>query len=97
MIILNGKKFAENENEFTDSLFETDGTCVGYAKKNKVSVTLSDYNHKKVGIINNHSVLCNCLMVNGKPWYTHADIDIIGRYESNRQEREELHAIIDSL
>ena len=35
MVTLNGKKFALNEQEFTNSLFESGGTCVGYYRVNR--------------------------------------------------------------
>jgi hypothetical protein len=44
MVIFDNKKYAENENEFTNSLFDTDGTCVGYAKRLKNSIKLYDHN-----------------------------------------------------
>jgi hypothetical protein len=86
MIILNGKKFAETEQEFTESLFEPDGTCVGYAKRNKSSVTLKNPQKEKVGVINKWGVLCCATrMDDGKWWYSYADISEVGRYEYARQ------------
>lgn len=86
MITLNGKKFAETESEFVNSLFEADGTCVGYAKRNKHSISLLDHNKQKVGVINKHGVLgCATKLDNGKYWYSYADIDLIGRYQSCAQ------------
>ena len=83
MITLNGKKFAEFESEFIDSLFDTGGTCVGYAKRNKRSVTLKNMQGEKIGVINAHGVLCAAKKLkNGKWWYSYADIPEIGRYES---------------
>ena len=58
MLVLNGKKLAETENEFIGSLFESGGTCVGYVKYNKCSVTILNHQKKKVGVINRHGVLC---------------------------------------
>ena len=83
MIILNGKKFAESESEFVDSLFDTGGTCAGYATRNKCSVTLKNIQGEKIGVINAHGVLCAATKLqNGKWWYSLADIPEIGRYES---------------
>ena len=90
MLILNGKKFAESEEEFTNSLFEAGGTCVGYARRNRKSVTLLDHNREKIGVINRCGVLCRATkQANGKYWYSHADIPQVGRYESYMQEVEE--------
>ena len=87
MITLNGKKFAQSEKEFTDSLFNTGSTCVGYARKNRKSVTLMDHNKQKIGVINSHGVLCCATKLpNGKYWYSHADIKLIGRFTSHAQE-----------
>ncbi len=95
MMILNGKKLAENEKEFTDSLFEPGGTCVGYAKKNAKSVSILDHNRNKVGCINRHGVLCCATKQDsGGYWYSYADIDILGRYESYMQEHEEIRDAI---
>lgn len=83
MIILNSKKFAEKESEFTDSLFQSGGTCVGYAKRNKASITLLDHQKNKIGVINKHGVLCSATQLdNGKYWYSFATIPQIGEYES---------------
>jgi hypothetical protein len=95
MVKLNGKKFAESEKEFTNSLFEPDGTCVGYARRNKNSVTLLDHNKNKVGVINKHGVLCCATKLDdGRWWYSYADIDLIGPYESYLQQCEECHALV---
>jgi len=44
MIIINGNKFAESEDEFIDSLFTSGGTCVGYAKRMKRGIMF--FNHQ---------------------------------------------------
>jgi hypothetical protein len=35
MLNINGKKYAKNEKEFTESLFNSGGTCEGYYKETK--------------------------------------------------------------
>jgi len=95
MITLNGKKFAETESEFTDSLFDRGGTCVGYAKRNRKSVTLLDHNREKIGVINGHGVLCAARKLDsGKWWYSYADIPQVGKYESYSQEVKECRALV---
>lgn len=42
MIIINGHKFAKNDKEFTESLFDKNGTCYGYYKKLKKRVHFMD-------------------------------------------------------
>lgn len=54
MINFNGVKFAKNDKEFTSSLFETGGTCVGFYKATERGVQLMD-SHKSIiaFIVNN--------------------------------------------
>ena len=77
MIELNGKKLALNDDEFTNSLFTPGGTCVGYYKVNKRSISILDMNKNKVGVINARGVLGAATKVDGGYWYSYADIDII--------------------
>jgi hypothetical protein len=58
MINLNGNKYAENEAEFMQSLFEHGGTCTGYAKRHKRRIDLFDAQHCLLAIINKWGVLC---------------------------------------
>ena len=53
MIILNGNKFAKNDKEFTSSLFEQGGTCVGYYKKTVNGIQLMDMQKNIVAFIAN--------------------------------------------
>ena len=55
MIELNGKKFAENDKEFANSLFESGSTCVGYAKRLKRQIQLMDHQKNKIGVINRYN------------------------------------------
>jgi hypothetical protein len=90
MIILNGKKFAETEKEFTNSLFETGGTCVGYARRTKRTIILEDHNKNRIGVINKWGVLCKASKTEeGKYWYSFGDIDLIGKYDNYMKEVEE--------
>ena len=98
MITLNNKKFAETEAEFIDSLFASGGTCVGYAKKNKSSVTLLDHNKQKIGVINKHGVLGKATkQLDGKYWYSYGTIEQIGGYDNYMQSVKEPAAIINAL
>ena len=97
MITSNGKKFAQSNKEFINSLFDKDGTCVGYARKYKHSVVLMDMQKNKVGVINRHGVLgCATKQVDGKYWYSYADVDLVGRYESYTQQVNECRLALDS-
>ena len=97
MIELNGKKLALNDKEFTESLFIPGGSCVGYYKVNKRSISILDANKQKVGVINARGVLGSATKVDGGYWYSYADIDIIGRYESYMKSVEEPTNIIKQL
>ena len=82
MIKLNSKKFAESEKEFTNSLFEKDGTCVGYAKRLKRKIKLMDHNKELIGVIAKNNVLgLATKQKDGKYWYSYGDIPLIGKYE----------------
>ncbi len=95
MIILNGNKFAESDSEFVDSLFESGGTCSGYAKRNKKSVTIMNMRKEKVGLINAHGVLGSATkQPDGKWWYSYADIPEVGKYASYMQQVEECKAAL---
>jgi len=95
MIILNGKKFAESEDEFTSSLFESGGTCVGYARKNKCSVTLYNMQHEKIGVINKHGCLCKATKKDcGRWWYSFATIEEVGEYTSYMQAQDDTAAAL---
>ena len=96
MIVLNGKKFAKNAKEFTDSLFQSGGTCVGYYKRTKGgNVRLYDQQHNLVGCVTTNKVLaCATKLDNGKVWYSHADIDLVGRHESYQKRVEEIEKVL---
>ena len=93
MITLNGKKLASNDNEFTNSLFQYGGTCIGYYKVNKRTVSILDHNKNKVGVISNLVLGKATKQENGGYWYSYGDVDIIGPYDSYLQQCEEIQAI----
>ena len=91
MVIINGKKFVENDAEFIDSLFAPGGTCVGYVRANKRSITLMDMQQQKVGAITRYGVLaCATKLDGGQWWYTHATIGIIGEHASYMREQDDI-------
>ena len=96
MLTLNNKKFAETEQEFTDSLFKKGGTCTGYAKRLKRQVQLFDHHHKQIGVINKNGVLC-CVsfpkVLKGKKWYSFATIKEIGKL-SLMEEFEQINKLV---
>ena len=74
MIILNNKKFAENETEMLDAC------CVGYAKRYKHSIVLQDEQKNRVGVINQDGCLCCATKTEDGYWYSYANISILGEY-----------------
>ena len=93
MITLNGKKLAETEDEFINSLFETGGTCVGYAKRFKRKIDIMDARKNKVGVINQELVLGTATKVKDGYWYSYADPKLIGEYKSYVKQMDELRAL----
>lgn len=89
MLVLNGAKFARTQAEFTESLFDPSGTCVGFYKPNAKSITLSDPQGEKIGVINSHGCLCAATKLNGRYWYSFATIKQIGQYQSYLQSVDE--------
>jgi hypothetical protein len=82
MITLNGNKFAANDAEFTNSLFDTDGTCVGFYRAYKNTISLLDMQKVKVGVITKHGVLALASKLdNGQWWYSYGDIPLVGAYD----------------
>lgn len=95
MLTLNGKKFARNDSEFTDSLFQSGGTCVGFYKPRRNSIVLMNMQRERIGVINCHGVLCCATRLDcGRYWYNFADIKEIGRYESFAQSCDEPKAAL---
>lgn len=82
MVTINGKSFAENDNEMTDSVFQKGGTCVGFIKRNKRSITIMDHQKIKVGVINREGVIGSATLINGNWWYSYADVKLLGEFES---------------
>lgn len=57
MLIINGRKFARTEKEFTASLFDYTGTCSGYYKVLKGKIILSDgQKTPRIAIVNTDRV-----------------------------------------
>lgn len=72
MIVINGNKYAETENEFIDSLFSSGGTCSGYAKRRKRDVLFMDHQHIPFGVVNAHGVVGSARELdNGRVWYSY--------------------------
>lgn len=95
MITLNGKKFALNDQEFTETLFEHDGTAVGYYKPLKNKIRLYNMQRELIGVITQHGVLaCATKTPNGAYWYSHATIKEIGENPSYMAHVEEIESAL---
>ena len=95
MIELNGKKFAANDKEFTESVFHKSGSCVGYYRVNKHTVSLMNHQREKVGVITCHRVLAKATrQEDGKFWYSYGDIKEVGPYESYAQQTQEIESVL---
>lgn len=83
MVVLNGKKFAETDQEFIDSLFLGNGTCIGYChKKGMNTIHIKDHNKNIIGFINAYGVLAKAFLDTDKNIiYSYGDIDILGEYK----------------
>lgn len=77
MIIVNGNKFAETEQEFIDSVF-TEKSCVGFAKRKKRDVLLMDHQKNPVGFMDCHGVIGSARKVEDGIFYTYATPKIVG-------------------
>ena len=92
MLILNGKKFAANNNEFVSSLLKSGGTCNGYYKPLKNRVKLFDAQMNLIGSITCYNVLAK---YNGKyKTWSHGTIDEIGLFNSPIDESVQISNIL---
>jgi len=51
MLLINNIKFARNDIEFTQTLFQSKGTCLGFYKKVKAGYKLFDHNNNLFAFI----------------------------------------------
>ena len=80
MIIFNGKKYAKNEKEFTDSLFERDGTCNGFYKILKKGIKIYNIQKELIAFIVNNGyserfIVSARMTDNNKPRYMFSTMD----------------------
>jgi hypothetical protein len=95
VIDLNGKRFARNNKQMVDSLFDGPTTCVGFYKVNKRSIVLMNIQRERIGVINRHRVLCCASKRDKGYWYSHGTIPQVGEYESYLKRCEEIGDIAD--
>ena len=94
MLIFNGKKYAKNDTEFVDSLFHTDGTCVGYYQKVSNGIRLMTMKKMYFAFLvsNKHNekfIVSMGQTSDGKPFYMYGlnsnDAIYLGVSEMSRQ------------
>lgn len=96
MITLNGNDFAANDQEFIDSLFKDSGSCVGFYRVYKNTVSLLDMQKNKVGVITKHKVLALATKLdNGQWWYSHGDIPLVGEYLSVSDKYKDIDTVLN--
>ena len=80
MLIINNIKFAKNDKEFTNSLFETGNTAYGFYKKLKGRIHLMDMQRNIFAavVVNNQDfkAIVNAVKLDGKTHYQHGASDI---------------------
>jgi hypothetical protein len=85
MINFNGKKFAENNNEFMGSLFHTGGTCSGYARKIKRGVKLFNLQNELFAFIvapkrGENAFIVTASIQDGKARYMYSTCSLTEKY-----------------
>ena len=86
MIRLNGNIFSDiNIPSFAQEM-----GLVGYYRANRKSITLMDMTGEKIGVINQHGVLCSASKLdNGKWWYSYMNplfkLGIMDEYPYSQQ------------
>ena len=99
MIEINGKKFAINDKEFTNSLFKRGGTCIGYYKVTKREIKLYSIQKMQIGVIvKKEKLLAKCTILEDcKKWYSYGDIEEIGKFDSYLSKCNQIEKIILEL
>jgi hypothetical protein len=77
MITINGNKYAKNESEFIDSLFEQGNTCDGFYKRKSNGIELYNMQNELFAFIvnNKHNeqfFVSASELSNGKKWYSYS-------------------------
>lgn len=93
MIVINNKKFAKNDAEFTETLFHADGTAIGYYKVSKKDIKFYDHNHEIIGFLCNNVLGKARKLHNGKVCYCYCNIEKIGEFESYTEEKRQIEEL----
>jgi hypothetical protein len=94
MLEFNGRRFAENEREVTDSLFDPRGTVSGMAKRHARRIDLFELNGSLVGAITRNGIVATAKRRDdGKTWYSYGWPAIAGEELSLSATRDAIEAI----
>lgn len=90
---LNGRTFVRGKHALVDTLFKPDGTASGYYEVHGREVKIFKPTGELDGLITAAGVLAKATKLDdGRTWYSHADLDTVGRWESFMRRREEIDA-----
>ena len=99
MIVFNNKKYAENEDEFTGSLFQAGGTCNGFAKRMRNGYRIFNIQNELIAFIRcskEPMVMQATVQADNKIWYSYLmtctekylGLDLLSLYDSHNSARE---------
>ena len=96
MFTINGRTFAANDHEFTESLFTEGGTCVGYYKRDgRGGLHLMDHQKNRIGGIRHDGFLYRSSKKRGGYWHQPAAPELVGGINAPyRQTNEEARAAL---
>ena len=90
---LNGRSFVRFKRALIDTSFEPGGTASGYYEVHGKEVHLFKPTGELDGLITAAGVLAKATKLDdGQTWYSHADLDTIGHWDSFMARREEIDA-----
>ena len=69
MITIFDKKFAANDKEAVESLFDPTGTVCGFYKVYARKIMIYNLQNEPIGFINRHLLFGNAFVQNGKTYY----------------------------
>lgn len=81
MLLFNGLKFAKNENEMIDSLFNAGGTCAGFYKKLKNGFQLFNLQKELFAFVfPARGLVVSAYMYEGRAHYMHGCNSLAEKY-----------------
>jgi hypothetical protein len=78
MITFNNKHYAKNNDEFTNSLFTSGGTCNGFYKEANRGIYIYNIQNELIAFIRLHNepmVMSAAIQPNGKKWYSYTNAE----------------------